>query len=188
MAEPQTRRSGATGRAKRSDEPSTSDQPRATDERITDKNGAETTMTPDESPALTLSLTQEHALEVLLEEAKQQITEQVRERTAVADGGSMVDAARNQLLGELERAQQRQARRRMQIAASQGEEVVSSAVQGAATLVRSVVPSVLLRPDETIDMTFDVADHGLLLLRRLSHEVFGAVRSTLAPSAMLVAA
>jgi hypothetical protein len=76
----------------------------------------------------------------------------------------------------------------MRIAAWQGEEAVSSAVQGAATLVRSVVPSVLLRPDETIDMTFDVADHGLLLLRRLSHEVFGAVRSTLAPSAMLVAA
>src|SRR5262245_54563573 len=76
MAEPQTRRSTATGRAKRTDDPSTSDQP-----RITDENGAETTMTPDESPALTLSLTQEHALEVLLEEAKQQITEQVRERT-----------------------------------------------------------------------------------------------------------
>ena len=183
MAEPQTRRSSATGRAKRTDDPSTSDQP-----RITDENGAETTMTPDESPALTLSLTQEHALEVLLEEAKQQITEQVRERTTAADGGSMIDAARTQLLGELERAQQRQARRRMQLAASQGEEAVSSAVQGAATLVRSVVPSVLLRPDETIDMGFDLADQGLLLLRRLSHEVFGAVRSTIAPSGVLIAA
>lgn len=176
MTESQNRRAGTTGRAKRTEGTGTPDQP-----RIPTENGAETTMTPDESPALTLSLTQEHALEVLLEEAKQQITEQIRERSTLADGGSMVDAARTQLLGQIERAQQDQARRRMQLAAAQGEEAVSSAVQGAVTLVRSVVPTVLLRPDETIDMTFDLANQGLLLLRRLSHEVFGAVRTTLAP-------
>jgi hypothetical protein len=184
MTETETsRRSTAAGRGRRADEARTTDH----GDTGTDL-GADTTVTPDESPALTLSLTQEHALEVLLEEAKQQITEQVRERTSGSDGAAMVTAARTQLLTQVQLAQQEQARRRLQLAGAQGELALASAVQGAATIVRSVVPTALLRPDATIDAGFDLADQGLILLRRLSREVFGAVRTTLAPAGGLLAA
>ena len=86
MTETETsRRSTAAGRGRRADEARTTDHE---DTRVT--LGVDPSVTPDESPALALSLTQDHALEVLLEEARQQITEEPKETQVRANRFSLL--------------------------------------------------------------------------------------------------
>jgi hypothetical protein len=85
--------------------------------------------------------------------------------------------ARADLLAELRGQEQEQARRQLAAAARSGEDAVVGVVQGITTIVRSIVPAALTRPEEVIEATFALADQGLRVGRRLALTVTSSVRS-----------
>jgi hypothetical protein len=54
---------------------------------------------------------------------------------------------------------------------------VVGVVHGLTTIVRSVVPAALVRPEDVIEATFALADQGLRVGRRLALTVTSSVRS-----------
>jgi hypothetical protein len=80
----------------------------------------------------------------------------------------LVLAVRRDLLVELREQEQAQARRQLAAAADSSEDAVAGVVQGVTTIVRSLVPAVLVRPEEVIETTFALADQGLRVARRLA--------------------
>jgi hypothetical protein len=89
----------------------------------------------------------------------------------------LVLAVRRDLLTELRSQEQEQARRQLAAAADSSEDAVSGIVQGVTTIVRSLVPAVLVRPEEVIETTYALADQSLRVVRRLALTVTGSVRS-----------
>ena len=89
----------------------------------------------------------------------------------------LVLAVRRDLLADLREQEQQQARRQLAAAADSSEDAVAGIVQGVTTIVRSLVPAVLVRPEEAIETTFALADQGLRVARRLALVVTGSVRS-----------
>ena len=63
----------------------------------------------------------------------------------------LVLAVRRDLLTELRSQEQEQARRQLTSAADSSEDAVTGVVQGVTTIVRSLVPAVLVRPEEVIE-------------------------------------
>ena len=49
-----------------------------------------------------------------------------------------------------------------------GEDAVAGMVQGITTIVRSIVPAALVRPQDVIEATYALADQGLRVGRRLA--------------------
>lgn len=88
----------------------------------------------------------------------------------------LLEQARAGLLTELQEQEQERARRQLQDAARSGEEAVAGVVRSVTTIVRSIVPSALVRPDELIEATFVLADQGLRVGRRLALTVTSSVR------------
>lgn len=88
----------------------------------------------------------------------------------------LVLAVRRDLLAELREHEQQQARQQLAAAADSSEDAVAGIVQGVTTIVRSVVPAVLVRPDAVIDTSFALADQGLRVARRLALVVTENVR------------
>ncbi|SNR65964.1 hypothetical protein [Blastococcus mobilis] len=101
------------------------------------------------------------------------------------DGGPVGDervqelrrSARVELLTELRRQEQQQAREQLAWATRRGEDAVTGMVEGVAVVVRNVVPAALLRPEEVIETTYALADQGLRLTRRLALTVVSSIRS-----------
>ena len=89
----------------------------------------------------------------------------------------MLEQARSALMAELREQEQERARRQLQDAARSGEEAVAGVVQSVTAIVRSVVPTALVRPGELIEATFVLADQGLRVGRRLALTVSSSVRS-----------
>ena len=89
----------------------------------------------------------------------------------------LVLAVRRDLLLELRAQEQDQARRQLAAAADSSEDAVAGLVQGVTTIVRSLVPAVLVRPEEAIETTFALADQGLRVARRLALVVTQSMRS-----------
>jgi hypothetical protein len=89
----------------------------------------------------------------------------------------LVLAVRRDLLVDLRQQEQDQARRQLAAAADSSEDAVAGIVQGVTTIVRSLVPAVLVRPEEAIETTFALADQGLRVARRLALVVTQSVRS-----------
>jgi hypothetical protein len=89
----------------------------------------------------------------------------------------LVLAVRRDLLTELRSQEQDQARRQLAAAADSSEDAVTGIVQGVTTIVRSLVPAVLVRPEEVIETTYALADQSLRVARRLALTVAGSVRS-----------
>ena len=89
----------------------------------------------------------------------------------------LVLAVRRDLLTELRSQEQQQARRQLAAAADSSEDAVTGIVQGVTTIVRSLVPAVLVRPEEAIETTFALADQSLRVVRRLALTVTASVRS-----------
>jgi hypothetical protein len=89
----------------------------------------------------------------------------------------LVLAVRRDLLVELREQEQAQARRQLAAAADSSEDAVAGVVHGVTTIVRSLVPAALVRPEEVIETTFALADQGLRVARRLALVVTGNVRS-----------
>ncbi|MGY1813808.1 hypothetical protein [Blastococcus sp. SYSU D00820] len=88
----------------------------------------------------------------------------------------LLEQARTQLRVELQEQEQERARRQLQEAARSGEEAVEGVVQSLLTIVRSVVPPVLVRPEQFIEASFALADQGLRVGRRLALTVAGGAR------------
>ena len=80
----------------------------------------------------------------------------------------LVLAVRRDLLVDLREQEQAQARRQLADAADSSEDAVAGLVQGVTTIVRSLLPAVLVRPEEAIETTFALADQGLRVARRLA--------------------
>ena len=88
----------------------------------------------------------------------------------------LVLAVRRELLLELREQEQQQARRQLAAAADSSEDAVAGLVQGVTTIVRSLVPTVLVRPEEVIETTYVLADQGLRVARRFALVVTENVR------------
>ena len=89
----------------------------------------------------------------------------------------LVLAVRRDLLLELREQEQEQARRQLASAADSSEDAVAGLVQGVTTIVRSLVPVVLVRPEEVIETTYALADQSLRVTRRLALVLTQSVRS-----------
>lgn len=89
----------------------------------------------------------------------------------------LVLAVRRDLLVELREQEQEQARRQLSAAADSSEDAVAGLVQGVTTIVRSLVPAVLVRPEEVIETTYALADQSLRVTRRLALVITQSVRS-----------
>lgn len=89
----------------------------------------------------------------------------------------LVLAVRRDLLTELREQEQEQARLQLVAAADSSEDAVTGVVRGVTTIVRSLVPAVLVRPEEVIETTYALADQSLRVARRLALVVTGSVRS-----------
>jgi hypothetical protein len=89
----------------------------------------------------------------------------------------LLEQARSGLLVELREQEQERARQQLQDAARSSEDAVAGVVQSVTTIVRSIVPAALVRPNELIEATFVLADQGLRVGRRLALTVAGGVRT-----------
>ena len=89
----------------------------------------------------------------------------------------LLDSARAGLLAQLREQEQERARRQLVEAARSGEEPSMGVVQGITTIVRSIVPAALVRPEDLIEATFALADQGLRVGRRVALTVTYSVRS-----------
>lgn len=89
----------------------------------------------------------------------------------------LVLAVRRDLLLELREHEQEQARRQLSAAADSSEDAVTGLVQGVTTIVRSLVPAALVRPEEVIETTYALADQGLRVTRRLALVITQSMRS-----------
>ena len=88
----------------------------------------------------------------------------------------LVLAVRRDLLVELREQEQAQARRQLAAAADSSEDAVAGIVQGVTTIVRSLVPAALVRPEEVIETTYALADQSLRVARRLALTLTESVR------------
>lgn len=89
----------------------------------------------------------------------------------------LLDEARAGLVAQLREREQERARRQLAAAARGSEDAVEGVVQGLTTIVRSIVPAALVRPEELIEATFALVDQGLRVSRRLVLTVASGVRS-----------
>ena len=89
----------------------------------------------------------------------------------------LLEQARASMLAELRDQEQDRARRQLHEAARSGEDAVAGVVQSISTVVRSIVPAALVRPEDVIEATFALADQGLRVGRRLALTLSGSVRS-----------
>lgn len=89
----------------------------------------------------------------------------------------LLSKVRADLLAELRGQEQERARQQLTDAARSSENAVAGVVQGVTTIVRSVVPAALVRPEDVIEATFALADQGLRVGRRLALTMATSVRS-----------
>jgi len=94
----------------------------------------------------------------------------------------LLDSVRADLLAELRGQEQERARHELAEATRSSEDAVAGVVRGVTTIVRSIVPAVLVRPEDLIEATFALADQGLRVGRRLALAMATNVRS-LSPAA-----
>ena len=79
----------------------------------------------------------------------------------------LVDSVRADLRAEL-RGQEQGARQQLAVATRSSADAVAGLVRSVTTIVRSIVPAVLVRPEDAIEATFALADQGLRVGRRLA--------------------
>lgn len=89
----------------------------------------------------------------------------------------LVVAARRDLLTELRAHEQEQARQELARAARSSEDAVAGAVAGMTALVRSLVPAVLVRPQDFIEASYSLADQGLRVARTVALTLAGSGRA-----------
>lgn len=91
--------------------------------------------------------------------------------------GHLVTVARADLLEQLREQEQEQARRQLAQATQSSEDAVAGVVRSVTMIVRTLVPTALVRPEDLIEAAYTVADQGLRVSRRLALSVSSSVRS-----------
>ncbi|TFV77412.1 hypothetical protein E4P39_05365 [Blastococcus sp. CT_GayMR19] len=121
------------------------------------------------------------AQEELTHEIRQLVARQALDSATDDDrrerAGSLVTVARADLLEQLREQEQEQARRQLERATRSGEEAVAGVVRSVTMVVRTLVPTALVRPEDLIEAAYSVADQGLRVSRRLALGVSSGVRS-----------
>jgi hypothetical protein len=139
--------------------------------------------TPSDEQLEELARTQDETAHRFRQLVAGQVLGEVSDREADDERAHrLVSSARQDLLTELRAEEQERARRELAEATRSSEDAVAGIVRGMTTVVRSVVPTALVRPEDVIEATFALADQGLRVSRRLALTVTGGVRS-LTPSA-----
>lgn len=121
------------------------------------------------------------AQEDLTHEIRQLVAHQALDRVSDDDhrdrAGHLVTVARADLLEQLREQEQAQARRQLARATQSSEEAVEGVVASVTMIVRTLVPTALVRPEDLIEAAYTVADQGLRVSRRLALSVSSGVRS-----------
>jgi hypothetical protein len=116
----------------------------------------------------------------LTQEVRQHVARQLVENGSHSDDdarvGRMLTAARSELLAQLLGQQQEQARGQLAEATRNSEDAVAGVVRSVTTIVRSIVPAAVTRPEDLIEATYSLADQGLRVGRRLALTVSGSAR------------
>ncbi len=143
-------------------------------ERAENPNGSRAASSPAELADLA------HAQEDLTQEVRLHVARQlVHDESDGGDEarvGKMLTDARSELQEQLLREQQERARRQLADAARNSEDAVAGVVHSVTTILRSVVPAALVRPEDLIEATYSLADQGLRVGRRLALTVSGSAR------------
>jgi hypothetical protein len=143
-------------------------------ERAESPNGTQAAAAPAELAELARAqgdLTQEVRLHVA-----RQLVDNGSDSGDEARVGKMLTDARSELQEQLLREQQERARRQLADAARNSEDAVAGVVHSVTTILRSVVPAALVRPEDLIEATYSLADQGLRVGRRLALTVSGSAR------------
>ncbi|MCA0144446.1 hypothetical protein [Blastococcus sp. LR1] len=153
---------------------------RATDANGSDKSAADDTIQPSGQSAPVeleeLARTRDEAEDRARELLAAQVLQESRNGSHDERARQLVLAVRRDLLVELREQEQEQARRQLSAAADSSEDAVAGLVQGVATIVRSLVPAVLVRPEEVIETTYALADQSLRVTRRFALVVTQSMR------------
>lgn len=156
--------------------------PKATDtkasdtaNRTADADATPATGSPDEMEQL--ARTRDEAEDRARELLAAQVLQESRNGSHDERARQLVLAVRRDLLVELREQEQEQARRQLASAADSSEDAVAGLVQGMTTIVRSLVPAVLVRPEEVIETTYALADQSLRVTRRLALALTQSMRS-----------
>jgi|tagenome__1003787_1003787.scaffolds.fasta_scaffold20979050_1 hypothetical protein len=157
---------------------STSDSPAA--EKNGDRPPAGVDAASSSSAATLDQLAAAH--EDLIHEIRQLVARQaLAVDTAAADDGNrarrLVTVARSQLLAQLQEQQHEGARQQLAAATRSGEEAADGVVRSVTTIVGTIVPVALVRPENLIDAAYTLADQGLRIGRQLALSVSSSVRS-----------
>ena len=143
-------------------------------ERAENTNGTQAASAPAELADLARAqgeLTQEVRLHVA-----RQLVENESDGGDEVRVGKMLGEARSELQEQLLREEQERARRQLADAARNSEDAVAGVVHSVTTILRSIVPAALVRPEDLIEATYSLADQGLRVGRRLALTVSGGVR------------
>ncbi|SDF24475.1 hypothetical protein SAMN05660662_1520 [Blastococcus aurantiacus] len=158
--------------------------PSATNPKATDTAAAKRTADVSPQPATggpdemeELARTRDEAEDRARELLAAQVLQESRNGSHDERARQLVLAVRRDLLVELREQEQEQARRQLASAADSSEDAVEGLVQGVTTIVRSLVPAVLVRPEEVIETTYALADQSLRVTRRLALVLTQSVRS-----------
>lgn len=142
-----------------------------------------------EQPALGTGQSDARATLEELARAQEELTHEIRQLVArqtvdVATdddhrerAGHLVTSARADLLEQLREQEQAQARRQLARATQSSEEAVEGVVRSVTMIVRTLVPTALVRPEDLIEAAYAMADQGLRVSRRLALSVSSGVRS-----------
>lgn len=82
--------------------------------------------------------------------------------------GRLVTVARAELLGQLQEQEQERARRQLAAATRSSEDAAAGVVRSVTTIIGTILPPALLRPEEMIEAAYLLADQGLRVTRRLA--------------------
>jgi hypothetical protein len=143
-------------------------------ERAENSNGSQADSAPAELADLARAqgdLMQEVHLHVA-----RQLVENESDGGDEARVGKMLTDARSELQERLSREQQERARRQLADAARNSEDAVAAVVHSVTTILRSIVPAALVRPEDLIEATYALADQGLRAGRRFALTVSGSAR------------
>ena len=143
--------------------------------RTADADPKPATGGPDEMEEL--ARTRDEAEDRARELLAAQVLQESRNGSHDERARQLVLAVRRDLLVELREQEQEQARRQLASAADSSEDAVAGLVQGVTTIVRSLVPAVLVRPEEVIETTYALADQSLRVTRRLALALTQSMRS-----------
>lgn len=144
-------------------------------------NADRTTLDTDGSGSETSLEALARAQEELTHEIRQLVARQVLDSATDDDhrdhAGHLVTVARADLLEQLRDQEQEQARRQLARATQSSEDAVDGVVRSVTLIVRALVPTAMVRPEDLIEAAYTVADQGLRVSRRFALSVSSSVRN-----------